>query len=205
MAKTMTTSKQKPMTDGQIEDLVGKFRDAVRKHRDELGSEAVQYVLGTDNLGMVLFDPFRKLVEMMNAISICNVTGVNRTQSPQDALDATGRKQYTTQSVVDSMPRGGGENVELKFFELDYNPSTNELDAEYKRRGLRADPIALCKYMEVNPTFADERPVACQWGLGKGGAAFHASFYRWSLDRSVRVFCSDDQWDRFFRFAGVSK
>lgn len=203
MDKTMTAPKQ--MTDGQIEDLVSKLRDAARKHRDELGSEAVQEALGTDNLGMVLFAPFRKLVEMVSNMFTRNISGVNRTQTPQEALDATGRKQYTNQSVVDAMPRGEGENVELKFFELDYDPFPKELDAEYKSRNLKADPFALSKHMQDDPSFADERPVACQWDLDENGRASYAVFDRWDGGRFVDVFRRDDRWDRRYRFAGVCK
>ncbi len=205
MAKTMTAPQQKPMTDGQIEDAVSKFRDAVRKHRNELDSEAVQKVLGTDNLGMVLFAPFRKLVEMVNNMFTRRVEGINRDQSPQEAIDATGRKQYTDQSVVDAMPRGEGENVELKFFELDYDPTPTELNAEYESLGLKADPFALAKHMEDDPAFADERPVACQWDLDENGRASFAAFSQWRVERRVHVDRGDDKWFRLYRFAGVSK
>jgi len=205
MDKTMTAPKQKSMTDGQIDDLANKLRDAARKHRDELGSEAVQEVLGTDNLGMVLFAPFRELVEMVSNIFTRNVSGVNRTQSPQEALDATGRKQYTIQSVVEAMPRGEGESVDLKFFELEYEPTTTELDDEYERRGLKADPFALSKHMEDDPAFADDRPVACQWDLDGNGVASYATFLRWYGERYVIVNRHDDRWPCYYRFAGVRK
>ncbi len=203
MDKTMTAPKQ--MTDGQIEDLVNKLRDAARKHREELNSEAVQEALGTDNLGMVLFASFRKIVEMVSAMFTRLVSGINRNQTPQQALDATGRKQYTTQSVVDAMPHGEGENVELKFFELDYGPTTTELNAEYERHGLTADPFALCKHMQDDPAFADDRPVACQWDLGENGAASYATFIGWDGGRDVSVDRTVNRWPRGYRFAGVCK
>lgn len=205
MAKTMTAPQQKTMTDGQIDDLVNKLRDAVRKHRDELGSEDVQAALGIDNLGMVLFAPFRKLVETVSTIFTRSVSGINRNQTPQEALDATGREQYTNQSVVDAMPRGEGENVELKFFELDYDPTPTELDAEYESRGLKADPFALCKHMDDDPAFADHRPVACQWGLGENGAASYAVFDRWFGERFVGVCRFVSDWLGGWSFAGVLK
>lgn len=205
MAKTMTAPQQKTMTDGQIDDLVNKLRDAARKHRDELGSEDVQAALGTDNLGMVLFAPFRKLVETMSTMFTRLVRDINRNQTPQEAINATGRKQYTSQSVVDAMPRGEGENVELKFFELDYDPTPAELDAEYESRNLKADPFALCKHMEDDPAFADDRPVACQWDLDENGAACYAAFDRWSDERLVSVSRYGDRWFRSGRFAGVRK
>jgi len=201
--KTMTAPKK--MTDGQIDDLANKIRDAARKHRDELSSEAVQKVLGTDNLGMMLLAPFRKLVEMESNMFTRLVSGINRNQTPRQALDATGLKQYTTQSVVDSMPRGEGENVELKFFWLDYNPTITELGKEYERRSLKADLFALCKHMEDDPEFADERPVACQWDIDENEVASYAAFRRWHGERGVVVGRYVSGWPRRYRFAGVCK
>lgn len=66
MAKTMTASK--PMTDGQIENVVSKLRDALRKHRTDFGLEPVQRVLGIENLGMELLTPFRTRVEAISKL-----------------------------------------------------------------------------------------------------------------------------------------
>ena len=60
MAKTMIASG---MTDGQIDNVVNKLRDALRKHRDEFGADPAQQVIGRENLGMELLAPFRALVE----------------------------------------------------------------------------------------------------------------------------------------------
>lgn len=60
MAKTMIAS---PMTYGQIENLVAKYREGLRKHREEFDSKTVQLLLGTDNLGMVSVGSLRKLIE----------------------------------------------------------------------------------------------------------------------------------------------
>src|SRR3990167_4179491 len=104
MAKTVIASQQS-MTDGQFENLVDKFRAAVRKHRGEFDSDAVQQVLGVENLGMKLLEPFRKLMEVVSKIIVCHVK-VDRKLTPQQALDATGRKQYVDPDVVAGMPRG---------------------------------------------------------------------------------------------------
>jgi hypothetical protein len=143
--------------------------------------------------------------EIMNSMSTRNVSGVNRAQSPQDALDATERKQFTTKSAVNSMPRGEGENVELRFFDLDYDPTPTELDAEYKSRNLKADFFALAKHMQDDPAFADECPVVCQWDLGENGVASYAVFHRWRDERSVDVDRYGNRWNRLYRFAGVCK
>ncbi|MFA5942313.1 MAG: hypothetical protein WC798_01430, partial [Candidatus Paceibacterota bacterium] len=43
---------------------------------------------------------------------------VNRTRTPQEALDATGRKQYTDADVVAEMPKGEGAEANVVFFKL---------------------------------------------------------------------------------------
>jgi hypothetical protein len=131
------------------------------------------------------------------------VSGINRNQTlPEvlDALDAT-----MDPSVVDTMPRGEGEDVELEFFELDYDSTPRELDAEYERRGLKADPFALAKHMADNPASADVRSVACQWDLGEDGEASYAVFHRWDGELSVDVFRGGGRWQCGYRFAGVCK
>jgi len=147
----------------------------------------------------------RERVEMVSTMFTRNVSGINRNQTPQEALDATGRKQYTTKSVVDAMPRGEREKVEMWFFELDYNPTPKDLAAEYELRDLKADPIGLASVLEVEPAFADDRPVACQWDLDENGKASYAVFYRWLDGRNVNVQRHGNRWTRSCRFAGVCK
>jgi len=67
----------------------------LRKHRSEFGSEAAQQVLGLENLGMQLLAPFRVLVEANGSMIIRHVK-VNRTRSPQEVLNATGRTTHAT-------------------------------------------------------------------------------------------------------------
>lgn len=204
MAETMTASQQ-PMTDGQIDNLVDKFRAAVRKHRSEFGSEAVQQVLGVENLGTELLVLFRKHVEAVSSMIVRHVK-VDRTRSPQEVLDATGRKQYTDRDVVKTMPRGEGEGeeVDVYFFNLDYDPTPAELDREYELRQLKADPIAQAQVNTDDPAFADDRPNNCQWGLENGVASF-AVFDRWVGERDVNVLRYDGRWYRRCRFGGVRK
>lgn len=183
--------------------LAGLQIDLLRKHRS--GNLPLNQLEQFLNLSREqreeLLAVVRERVEKKSSV----VSGINRNQSPQEALDATGRKQYTDQLIVDAMPRGEGENVKLKFFELDYEPTPRELAAEYKCRELKPDPRALAKHMEDNPAFADDRPVICQWDPGENGAASYAGFGRWFGGRSVGVSRRDGRWGRRFRFAGVCK
>src|SRR3989344_6231301 len=115
MAKTMTPS---PMTAKQVERAVELFRAQLRKHRTELPSEVVQQVFGQSELVGEWFEVLRRRVEMVDNL-ITRRVKVNRLLTPQQALDATGRKQYTNRKVVDNMPKGEGEEVELVLFKPD--------------------------------------------------------------------------------------
>ena len=200
MIQIMTASG---MSDGQIEAVAEQLRAAMRKHRDDVQKDAAQQALGVDNLGMRMFVVFRELAEEMSNLIVRHVK-VDRSQTPQQALDATGRKQYTNREVVDAMPRGENEEVDVCFFNLDYDPTVEELDREYELRGLKADPIAQAKVNTDNPAFADDRPNGCQWGLENGVASF-ATFDRWRVERDVGVDRDGIRWSRCCRFGGVRK
>ena len=137
---------------------------------------------------------------------------VNRTRSPGQALTATGRKLYVTNSVVAAMPRGEGELVELEYFEPGPDAYRNgvltcaALEAEYEKNGLEPDPIAQAADNEADPAFADEHPNACQWKDADSKYCY-AAFRRWYGGRRVRVRRRDGGWgdDRLGLFAGRRK
>lgn len=197
---TMTTS---PMTDGQIERTIEIFRAQLRKHASEFHSDAVQEVFGQREFALELVGVLRKRVEVVSNMIVRRVK-VDRTRTPQQALDATGRKQYIDRAVVNAMPRGEGEEVDVFFFDLDYGPTVEELDREYNLRGLKADPIAQMRVNVDDPAFADQRPNGCQWGLKSGVASF-ATFDCWFGERYVFVYRLVRRWVRSYRFGGVRK
>lgn len=201
MTKIMTATE---MTDGQIDNAVSKLRDAMRKHRSEIGVDIAQQVLGIENLGMMMFAPFR-----FSSLIVRKVN-VNRARSPQEALDATGRTQYTTRKVVDSMPKGEGSNAEVVFFKPDLTKrgnyiSDDDLEAEFESRGLApADPLSVAAVNEADPTFADKIPHGTHWKDANGNWCC-AMFNRWYDERLVRVNRSAGVWDDGWWFAGVRK
>jgi len=203
MTKIMIASQ--PMTDGQMENLVDKFRAAVRRHRAEFSLDAVQQVLGIENLGMECLAPFRARVEAISNLIVRRVT-VNRTCTPQEAIDATGRTQYTDRTIVDAMPRGEGEETEVIFFNLGRYVSDDNLDKEYELCGLiPADPYSLAAVNEADPTFADDHPNATHW-KDSSGKWCYAAFDRFDDDeRGVFVSRSGDGWHDAWWFAGLRK
>lgn len=206
MTRIMTAAE---MTDGQIENAVNKLRDAMRKHRREITSDVAQQVLGIENLGMMLFMLFRERAEAVSKIIVRAVT-VSRGRSPQEALDATGRTQYTDRKVVDSMPKGEDDEVDVMFFKPDLSNrygriSDDDLEKEFKLLGLKpADPISVAAVNEADPAFANERPHATHWKDAKGNWCY-ASFDDGDGKCLVRVYYNGTGWLDGWWFAGVRK
>lgn len=206
MTQIMTAAE---MTDGQIENAVNKLRDAMRKHRSEITSDVAQQVLGVENLGMMMFTPFRERAEVVSSLIVRTVK-VNRGRSQQEAIEATGRAQYTDRKVVDAMPKGEGDEVEVVFFKPDLSNrngfiSDDDLEKEFELRGLKpADPISVAAVNEADPAFADEKPHGTHWKDVKGNWCF-ATFHRWRGEREVDVYRRGSDWSDGWWFAGVRK
>jgi N utilization substance protein B len=119
MTQIMTASV-KPVTEGQIENLVSKFRDAARKLMTGLDGDAFQKALNSKNIGTELFAPFRLRVEATSGV--IRSVFVNRDQAPREALLALGRnEQYLDDSVVNAMPKGEGAETEVVFFKIGHS------------------------------------------------------------------------------------
>ena len=204
MARPMSAS----MTDGQIKDLSKKIAEVARKHRKDVSQKAAGQALGVPNVGTMMFAIFRQLADAMSNLIVHRVK-VDRTRTPQQALDACGRKQYGNSEVVATMPAGKGKNVRLTYFKPDKSAYDNNgwlkpgaLDEEYKKRGLKADPQAQIDDNAANPNFADKTPNACQW-TDKDGNHCCATFIRWRGEPGVGVDRHEGGWRGGWSFAGV--
>ncbi len=205
MAKTVTPSAvSKLMTAGQITKVTANFRALLEKHATEFDSEAVQQVLGDSALAGEMFALFRARVEAISNMIIRRVP-VNRRRTPQEVLDATGRKQYTDKDVVGAMPHGEGEEVEVCFFNLGRDISDTDLDKEYEVHGLEpADPYSLAAVNEADPALADNNPNCTHWKDSRGKWCYVA-FYRWyGVERRVGV-DRGGGWGGRWWFAGLRK
>ena len=199
------------MTDGQIENAVNKLRDAMRKHRSEITLDVAQQVLGVENLGMMMFTPFRERAEAVSNL-IVRTAKVNRGRSQQEAIEATGRAQYTDRKVVDSMPKGEGDEVEVVLFKpepWEYTQpgyiTDDDLEKAYERRNSKpADPYSVAAVNEADPAFADEKPHGTHWKDAKGNWCC-ATFDRWDGERKVDVHRGGLDWSGRWWFAGVRK
>lgn len=146
-----------------------------------------------------------QIVDMSNLI--VRRVKVNRNRTPQEAIDATGRRQYVDISVVDAMPRGEGEGSEIFFFIPDRLLSDDDLEKEYELRGLKpADPYSLAAVNEIDPAFADNYPNSTHW-KDSNGKWYYAAFDHWvgrgrsvGVDRHTIGWAANCLW-----FAGVRK
>lgn len=210
MTQIMTPSAgSKTTTPGQIDKAVANFRALLEKHAGEFDTEAVQTVLGQSELAGEQLAIFRRRVEAVSNL-IIRCVKVDRSLTPQQALDATGRKQYTNRQVVDSMPPGEGYEVEVVFFKLDLSErngyiSGHDLEKEFELRGLiPTDPFSLAAVNRDDLAFADEKPNAAHWKDADGNWCF-AAFNRWDDEREVLVDRHDHDWDDRWWFAGLRK
>ena len=199
------TPSIEPVTEGQI----GKFNQNVTarllKHKAEIPSNLFQQILGDTTLIDEVHAAIRKRIDAMSNM-ITRVVSVNRKRYAQQALDATGRKQYVNSDVVIAMPSGEGEEAEVIFFKLGKYVSDANLDKEYDLRGLKpADPYSLAAVNEADPAFADEHPNCTHWKDAKGKWCF-AAFDHWDGGRrSVDVSRDGGGWNDYWWFAGVRK
>jgi hypothetical protein len=201
MAQSMTPSEMTVGQIGKVQELVGA---GLRKAN--LPSGPAQKVLETQGDAIVteFVASFRRRVEAISDMIILHVQ-VDRTRTPQQILDTTGRTQYTDHNVVDSMPRGEGDEDDVYFFKVGRFISDADLKKEYKLRGLvPADPYAQAQVNIDDPAFADEHPNGTHWKDADGRWCF-ASFYQWLVGRGVLVDRNDGGWNDDWWFAGVRK
>lgn len=131
---------------------------------------------------------------------------VDRTRNAAQAIEAIGcETQYIDERWLAEMPLNGRDEDNVEFFELDHEPTPDELDREYEVRGLRPDPAATAKVIADDPAFADERPVVVQWRDKQNRACAMIFGYHKSNGRYVGVGGCPGKWIRRWRFAGVRK
>ncbi|MEK7604603.1 MAG: hypothetical protein AAB442_02305 [Patescibacteria group bacterium] len=204
MTHVVTPSEVNPITAGQIgkvQDLLGA---ALRKAG--LQSEPMQQVIEHQGEALIaeLVAAVRKRVEAISSMIVRHVA-INVERTPQQVLDATGRKQYVNGDVVVTMPCGTTPEADVHFFKLDRCVSDDDLEKEYELRGLKpADPRSLAAVNEADPAFADEHPNSTHWKDVNGNWCY-AAFNRWfDGGRSVYVHRFDLWFDGSW-FAGLRK
>ena len=136
---------------------------------------------------------------------------VSRSLTPQEVLDTTGCKQYTRCEIVDSMPRGQGNEAEVIFFQprpeayKDGLISDDDLKREFEHFKLdSAFPDDVAAVNAADLSFSDSHPNGTHWKDAKGNWCYIA-FDRWDDERHVRVYRCVSDWDDDWWFAGRRK
>lgn len=112
--------------------------------------------------------------------------------SPQELLNATGRKQYTHVDVVNTMPKGSGGKHTLYFFPLVVYETVAEVGQVCDERGLKlASPYALAQANIDDEEFADRHPNLTYWKNGSGKCCSFA-FDHWN--GRPNIYCNDRRW-----------
>jgi len=198
-------------TVGQINKLIEIIRALLEKHGPEFEREAFQQALGAKGLATDLLAVVRRYVEVF-AKMIVHLVTVDRGRTPEQAIAATGRKQYVTATVVAAMPKGTGANAKIIYWKplpSDYDEngwiSDDKLEELFAERHLTpVDPYSLAADNEADTAFADEHPNATHWKDVNGNWCY-AAFNRWGDDeRRVDVERYDSRWDDDWWFAGLA-
>jgi hypothetical protein len=208
---TMTPSKTEPLSEGQIAKVTSLVAAKLRK--SSLPLKQSQEVLEQQGAEMAnnFYADFRKRVEARSDM-IVRRARVNRNRTPREAVAATGRNKYVNDTVVDSMPVGEGEEIDVYFFKPKADEYTrpgwmsdDDLAKAFERRDLEPDPRALLAVNEEFPEFADEHPNGTHWKDGDDKWCF-ATCDRWGSGRGVDVGRSGgDDWSDGWLFGGVRK
>lgn len=167
-----------------------------------LSREVFQGALRDGSVKKFLKDLYNRGFEAESGIIVRTVI-VDRTRGGQEVLDATGRVQYTVDSIVKTMPRGEGEEVDIYFipfssipkrFQFKDSITDDNLERALDAMGFRpADPYSLAKYNEDNPNFADTHLNETHW-KDEDGNWCSMSFSCWLGVWRVHVRRGDGVW-----------
>ena len=192
-----TTVRTQSITHGQIGQINDRLATKLRE--SDLPSADVQKVLKMP--GNTAIDEmvaiFRKHVGAQSDIIVRRVR-VDRTRTPQEVIDATGRTQYVNKNVLATMPQGEGDEVDVYFVPTKRFVPVEDVPAFLAQYGLVPDPRAQAAVNEADSAFADEHPNGTQWGDN-----CYLMFSRWNGKRNVDCRRSGSGWHDYWFLSGV--
>lgn len=145
------------------------------------------------------------------AQTIIRSVHVDRTKTAEQIIDATGCERWKVREdglkALAAMPQDGRKEEAVEFFEVGYAgyaPSIEEVDREYKARGLRPDPAAVAQALIDDPTLlTDRRAITVQWR--DNNVPYHVNFWGMGGGRLVSICWVGYPYSSGHRFAGVRK
>lgn len=195
------------ITTEQLGRASDRFIARCRKHVISFPKDTSQQVLEDegDALAQEMFEAFRKRVERRSKIIVRHVT-VNRDQTPEQLIAATGRKQYVNAKVLKTLPRQGSgtEEFDMYFVPGDRYLTIDEQEKLLADYGLVPDYYGQVHVNIDDPSFADEHPNGEQWDNKDGKASFVS--FDWSGGgRGVYGRRNGFGWSAYWWFAGRRK
>ncbi len=197
----------KPTTEGQIGKFIEKMAAMLRKHKTDIPSNVFQQVLENNLLLEEMYASIFECAMKANKMILIRTVRLNLNQSPQEALNSTGATLYVNDSVVEEMPRGNQEDLNIVFFKVNRDIKDANLEKEYARRGLEpVDPFSLAKVNADDHSFSDHVPNCTHW-KNKKGEWCYSRYSRNKDQRAVDIECSAVYHSHHFYwwFAGIKK
>lgn len=161
MSASMTPSRM--ITAGQIGKIQELLGAGLRKAN--FLSSSIQQIIETQGNTLVtdLIAAVRMRMESISGM-ISRHVKVDRTSTPQQFLDSTTIRQYTDHQVVDSMPKGSGDEIDVYFFKIGRCIDDDDLEKEYELRHLTpVDPYTLIAVNGDDLGFSNKYPNSTCW------------------------------------------
>lgn len=214
MSENMTPAKQ--IIAEQIDEVVANYRATLKECAGKFDSEIVRTVLERSEFVDEQLAILLRYMEVFNDLIVHHRVKVDRHRTSQEALDAaaTGRRPFTDRNVVNEMPVGEGDEVDVVYFKpkpWEYTRpsyiSNEDLEKALRRRNLRNDPRAVMADNENNYAFTDDHPhgVVGHWEDTDGTWGPYVIFEHWCGERSFGLGRGNRGWDGDCLFAGVRK
>jgi hypothetical protein len=200
---------RKPHTQAQIDKL---FKLLGKRLQDEdLPREPLRHVLNKG--GKDLIDAIvAVLINKVNAVTIfTRQFEMPLKPSWSRIMKASGRVHCVyDHDTITTMPKPEKKRVVIAFFNVGHDINDDQLDKEYKERGLiPIDPYSLAVANQLDPTLADKYPNATRWKNEKGKykhsyVAFHSKPKKEMDNPSVYVIeRAKGVWSKNWWFAGT--
>src|SRR3989344_5323032 len=170
MAKTVTPSVDTQMTDGQIDKAGELFRSILKRFRAELPTDAVQQVLGNNDIWPKLYSAFRKRVEMISNMIVRHVTTDGRTG--EQFIATLEKASYNVGGYAKQLLRSdkfvptNGKTYKLvviKGDEFEDDRITSKIRDEAKKRGYLTPPVEVAPLLRELTPDGDLEQMGLYW------------------------------------------
>lgn len=151
------------MTSGQIDKAVNNFRVLLEKHSKNLDQDLVQKALGNKRLADDMLSTFYRHIDIERPMLVLKAK-IDLSLTPYQFLATINAQKNLDLKAVQFIPRVKSDEIEVCFFQLSRYVDDNQLEGEYKLRGLNpADPVSQIAVNIANPSFMQNHSNATHW------------------------------------------